>query len=318
MKYYKVTWLCNSDVGSGEKNYIRMEEVGLFFIDETHQFFELLKRCQKYDTKYNQYFQNDYIGAICNCQVDEISENEYTVCKKLFDKPFYFSGTADQDRLSNSEETFDNICKIVIEQMEQIDEMKDEIKKSQEMIENIYKECKKSKYRKFYPPSPIYFTRYEKYLLNKKGLEVEKFCYSVNQLIRLMIKIPNKKPIIPCTCSFCHDLLKLAPSGKLEIWYGPSTGKTTLLNYLKDSVGHKNVNSIPSEGTEIDISLSKITKETKLVCVQEMASGNDGSFLTKLSKTMTNNPNIRYVLCSNHIYSWMENCDIKRFPHTFN
>lgn len=179
MKYYKVTWLCNT--GGCEKHYLGME-VGLFFIDETHQFFELLKRCQKYNTKYNQYFQYDCIGAICNCQVDEISENEYTVCKKLFDKPFYFSGTADKGGLSHSEQTFDNICKNVIEQM---DEMKHDIKYSKKMIKDIYKDCKQGK---FTPPSHIYFSRYEEYLLKKQGLQVkwEDHNYSTRQVIRLI------------------------------------------------------------------------------------------------------------------------------------
>jgi len=116
MKYYKITWVCNSGFG-GEKHYIGME-VGLFFINETHKFFELKKRCQKYDSKYNEYIQ-----AICDCEFVEITETEYIVCKNLFQKPFYFSGCVDRGGLSHYEETFDNICKNIIEQM---DEMKDQ------------------------------------------------------------------------------------------------------------------------------------------------------------------------------------------------
>lgn len=182
MKYYKVTWLCNSGFG-GEKHYIGME-VGLFFIDETHRFFQLLTRCQKYNTKYNKYFQNEYIGAICKCEFVEITEPEYLLCVQLFKKPFYFSGCADQGGLSHSKKTFDNICESIEKQM---DEMKHEIKVSKEMIKDIYKECKQGKYN---PSSHIYFSRYEEYLLKKQGLQVkwENHGYSTRQAITLIEK----------------------------------------------------------------------------------------------------------------------------------
>jgi hypothetical protein len=180
MKYYKVTWLCNSGFG-GEKHYIGME-AGLFFIDENHRFFELLKRCQKYDTKYNKYFANEYIRAICECEFVEITENEYNVCSALFQKPFYFSGTADRGGLSHSKNSFGDICESIEEQM---DEIKHEIKESKQTIKNIYKECLKNPY---YPPGHIYFSRYEEYLLKKEGLQVkwENHGYSTKQVIRLI------------------------------------------------------------------------------------------------------------------------------------
>jgi hypothetical protein len=180
MKYYKVTWVCNSGFG-GEKHYIGME-VGLFFIDETHRFFNLLTRCQKYNTKYNKYFQNEYIQAICNCEFLEITDHEYTLSIALFKKPFYFSGTADRGGIYHSDTTFDEIC-LSIEQ--QLDEMKHNIKKSK-LINNIDKECSKDNHPgKYIPFQHIYFTAYERYLLTKHQLQesYEEHGYSSRQVI---------------------------------------------------------------------------------------------------------------------------------------
>ncbi|MEX0597006.1 MAG: hypothetical protein WD512_10955 [Candidatus Paceibacterota bacterium] len=181
MKYYKVTWVCNSGYG-GEKHYIGME-VGLFFIDDTHRFFNLLKRCQKYETKYNEFFHNEYIRAICNCELLEITKDEYTLSTKLFIKPFYFSGTADRGGLFHSETTFDQVCQSI---QEQIDEIKDEMQISKILINKISKKLSNNNSSTNYIPyEHIYFTPYEKYLLTRNGLQetYENHGYTSRQVI---------------------------------------------------------------------------------------------------------------------------------------
>lgn len=125
-----------------------------------------------------------------------------------------------------------------------------------------------------------------------------------------------------CSCQVCKQLLELAPTGKLEIWYGTgANGKTTLFWALADKVHLDNVVTISVRNSLEDVEYllkEKVTDNTKLVCIPEVWEDDKGAFANILKKYIK--PNTRYILQTNHIYPWMEQdriCRITSFPHRF-
>jgi hypothetical protein len=98
--------------------------------------------------------------------------------------------------------------------------------------------------------------------------------------------------------------------GKLEIWYGTASGKTTLLNELirqcENSIKLREANLVSKFG------------DLYLIILKEPEDDDKGEFIQELAKHIK--PNVRYVLTTNTIYPWMLQsrlCEIMSFPHRF-
>lgn len=85
MKYYKIEWKFVEDT---------IQEFAVYFVNESHYFFQIMDDMEKF--KHDQVYHS-IVNAIDTLQ--ELTKEEYDICRLVFDKPF-----------SSHNRTLDDIC----------------------------------------------------------------------------------------------------------------------------------------------------------------------------------------------------------------